>query len=129
LFTSIANTTASGQSDLPGLCNQCSPCTSSTHDTPLIQLLCWKFVLTVSRDSIAVKWLALVPHIWELWVQNLMGCALLVEVFMVLPVVCLSTSFQIHQLQITLCNENSWKKTVFYRWRISQYRESSQAMY
>jgi hypothetical protein len=50
LFTSIASTTASGQSDVSGLCNQCSPCTSSTQDTSLMQLLCWRCILKVPRD-------------------------------------------------------------------------------
>jgi hypothetical protein len=81
LFTSIVSTTASGQSDLSGIGNQCSNCTSITQNKSLTQLFCWKFITKVSRDSITVKWLALILHIWESWVQNLMGCALLVEVF------------------------------------------------
>jgi hypothetical protein len=48
-----------------------------TDATPVLTI----YTKSAKRLSIAVKWLALVLHIWELWVQNLMGYALLVEVF------------------------------------------------
>lgn len=85
-----------------------------------IHLLCWKFVLTVSRGWTLQSSGRHSYHIFgscgfKTWWNVLFW----LRFFMVLPMVCLSTSSQSHQLQITLSNQISWKKTVFYRWRIS----------